>query len=200
MMENSTNERFDSMSKRIFEMESSEVLSQAMEQRINTFTSMINDQMNQITGIIEANVQLIQENTDRINNAPALTNVCPNEGRVTRCEGNINNVGQEQRNFSLILNGLRPEYQNVAGVVGFAREILGVYLDPNEIADVLKMGTNRQRLTVSKVIFYSASSKLKVYQARTALHGQNAGVFMNEDHEARDWIYTYSTTGTMEFH
>ena len=103
------------------------------------------------------------------------------EGRVTRCEGNIDNVGQEQRNFSLILNGLRPEYQNVSGVVGFTREILGVYLDPNEIADVIKMGVNKQRLTVSKVIFYSVSSKLKVYQARTALRGQNAGVYMSED-------------------
>ena len=168
-MEVAINERFETVNKRINEFEASEVLTQAMERRINDFSTIVNDQMDQITNRIEANVQLIKENIERITNAPAFNNVCPNEGRVTRCEGNIDNVGQEQKNFSLILSGLRPEYQNVAGVVGFAREILGVYLDPNEIADVIKMGTNKQQLTVSKVIFYSIGSKLKVYQASVAL-------------------------------
>ena len=192
-MEVTINERFESVNKRMNEFEASEILTQAMERRINDFSTVVNDQMDQITSRIEANVQLIQENNERITNAPALNNVCPNEGRMTRCEGNIDNVGQEQKNFSLILSGLRPEYQNVAGAVGFAREILGVYLDPNEIADVVKMGTNKQHLTVSKVIFYSVGSKLKIYQARTALRGQNAGVFMNEDLTKERELLNYMT-------
>ena len=175
------NERFAIVNKKMTEIEAIEFTSQPIEEKINAFTTTVNDQMDQIANRIEANLQLIQENTGRINNAPALSNVCPNKGRMTRCEGTIDSVGQEQKNFSLILNGLRPEFQNVSGVVGFAREILGVYLDPNEIADVVKMGINKQRLIVSKVIFYSVGSRLKVYQARTALRGQNAGVFMNED-------------------
>ena len=97
------------------------------------------------------------------------------------CEGNIDNIGQENKNFSLIISGLRPEYQNANGVVRFARDLLKVFMDQNEIADIIKLGLNRQGYTVTKVIFYSIGSRLRLYQARTQLRGNQAGVFVNED-------------------
>ena len=68
--------------------------------------------MDIITNRLDANLKLIQENSNQIQAAPALNNVCPNEERLTRVETNTDNVGQEQRNFSLILTGIRPEFQN----------------------------------------------------------------------------------------
>ena len=79
------------------------------------------------------------------------------------------------------LSGLRPEFQNANGVVCFARDMLSVFMDQNEFADIIKLGMNRQGLTVTKVVFYSVGSCLRLYQAWTAPRGNRAGVFVNED-------------------
>ena len=54
-------------------------------------------------------------------------------------------------------------------------------MDANEVADIIKLGVNRQGLTVTKVVFYSVGSRLRLYQARTSLRGNRAGVYVNED-------------------
>ena len=79
------------------------------------------------------------------------------------------------------MSGLRPEFQNANGIVSFARDMLKVFIDTNEIADIIKLGLNKQGYTVTKVVFYSVGSRLKLYQARTSLRGNGAGVFVNED-------------------
>ena len=54
-------------------------------------------------------------------------------------------------------------------------------MDQNEIADIIKLGLNRQGFTVTKVVIYSVRSRLRLYQARTSLRRNQAGVFVNED-------------------
>ena len=84
-------------------------------------------------------------------------------------------------NFALILTGLGPDHQNLNGVLGFSRDMLGVFIDPNEVAEVIRLGMTRQGRTITKIIFYSVGTRLRLYQARTNLRGQNHGIFMNED-------------------
>ena len=56
-----------------------------------------------------------------------------------------------------------------------------MFIDPTEIAEVIRMGINRQGKTVTKVIFLSVGTRIKIYQARTAMRGQALGIFLNED-------------------
>ena len=100
---------------------------------------------------------------------------------MTKVEGGLDNVGQEHRNFSLIITGLHPEFQNANGVIGFAREVLGVYIDPFELSEVMRLGVTKKGLTITKVIFFSVGSRIRVYQARVAMRGNSKGIFINED-------------------
>ena len=178
-LENRTEEKFVAVGSRLSILETSDQVPNSFNDRIAEFSRTINDQMDQITNRLDVNLNLIRENTARFNSIGPGNGVCPNEGRVTTCEGSINNIGQENKNFSLIISGLRPEYQNANGVVCFARDMLKVFMDQIEIADIIKLGLNRQGYTVTKVVFYSIGSRLRLYQARTQLRGNQAGVFVN---------------------
>ena len=46
---------------------------------------------------------------------------------------------------------------------------------------MLKIGMSRQGKTITKVVFSTVSTRLRIYQARTALRGQTTGIYMNED-------------------
>ena len=118
--------------------------------------------MDQLTERMNANFKLIQENTEKLAGAQPSNGICPNEGRLKMVEGTVDEVGQDHRNFSLILTGLGFNYQNNAGIVGFARDVLGVFIDPTEISEVIKLGINRQGKTVTKVIFLSVGTRLKI--------------------------------------
>ena len=121
----------------------------------------------------------MKENTDRINSTPAITGGCPNEGRLAKVEINCHQNGQDFTNFSLIFPGIHPNFQN--GLISFVREILGVMIDPNEVSEILRLCVNRKGMTVTKAVFFSVSTKLRIYQARTALRGQSQGIFNNEN-------------------
>ena len=179
--EERTEEKFTAVGARLSILESAEQAPNSFNDRIAEFTRTINDQMDQITSRLDVNLNLIKENSTRINSIGPGNGICPNEERMMRCEGNIDNIGQENKNFSLIVSGLKPEYQNANGIVCFARDMLKVFMDQNEIADIIKLGLNRQGYTVTKVVFYSIGSRLRLYQARTSLRGNRAGVFVNED-------------------
>ena len=147
-MENATNDRFIQINERIATIENANPNVEAFETRIDNFTTAIHEQMDQITNTLDTKLALIKEKADKIATIPNEARICPNEerisnceGRMTNCEGGVDDVRQDQRNFSLILSGLRPEFQNSAGVIGFARDVLNVYIDPNEIADVIKIGS-----------------------------------------------------------
>ena len=179
--EERTEEKFVAVGARLTILETGEHSPNSFNDRIAAFTKTINDQMDQITSRLDDNLRLIRENSARFNTIGPGNGVCPNEDRMNRCEGSIDNIGQENKNFSLIISGLRPEYQNANGIVSFARDLLKVFMDQNEIADIIKMGLNRQGYTVTKVVFYSVGSRLRLYQARTQLRGNRASVFVNED-------------------
>ena len=69
-----------------------------------------------------------------------------------------------RKTCSLILTGLRPEYQNANGMFGFARDLLEIFLDSNEIMEVLKLDVNHMGQTISKVVLYSVGTRLRIYQ------------------------------------
>ena len=48
--------------------------------------------MDQITSRLEANLRLTKVNADKINNLLAASGSCPNEERVTKVEGNLDQV------------------------------------------------------------------------------------------------------------
>ena len=144
--------------------------------------SVINNQMDIITNRLDTNLSLIRENSERIaQQSTTLSHGCQNGERLTTCENKIDQLGQDHKNFSLIFSGLRPDYQNGYGIVGFCREILGLAVDPAEVSDVIKLGVNKLGYTITKVIFYSVSSRRRVYQARASLRGSMQGIFVNED-------------------
>ena len=147
--------RMDDISARITKIEQAGSGSELTDQNFATFSTTINQQLDLITDRIDTNLTLIKENADKIVETQIKNTVCPNEDRVTRVENNADLANQEHRNFSLILTGLGMDYQNVNGVIGFARDMLGIYIDPNEISEVLKLGFTKQKQTVTKVVFFS---------------------------------------------
>ena len=92
--EDRTEEKFAAVGARLNILETSEQMPNAFNDRIAEFTRTINDQMDQITNRLDVNLNLIRENTARFNTIGPGNGVCPNEGRMTRCEGNIDNIGQ----------------------------------------------------------------------------------------------------------
>ena len=175
-IEDQTNAKLDDLSARLARVESQDPSTEAYETRINTFTSVMNKQLDQIANRIDTNLSLIKENAARIASIDVTTKTCPNEKRMTKVEGGLGNVGQEHRNFSLIITGLHPEFQNANGVIGFAREVLGVYIDPFELSEVMRLGVTKKGLTITKVILFSVGSRIHVYQARVAMRGNSKGI------------------------
>ena len=99
-------EKFAAVGARIQILETTEFNPEGINVKFTEFTRIINNQMDELTNRMDTNLKLIRENSERINSIPRSNGTCPNEGRMTRCEGNIDNVGQENKNFSLILTGL----------------------------------------------------------------------------------------------
>ena len=170
-----TTEKLDHLGGRVAQLESRDTNQEVLENHIAAFSSTMNQQMDEITNRLDTNLVLMKENAANIAIAPTLNTMCPNEERITRVEGNCDQNGQDHRNFSLILTGMGPEHQNLNGILGFSHDMLGVYIDPNEVADVLKLGVNRQGRTVTKVVFYSVGTRLRLYQARTGLRAETMG-------------------------
>ena len=124
-METAMENKLSNLHERISKLESVETHTLEMENHISKFTDAVNTQMDELTNRMDANFKLIQENTEKLAGAQPSDGICPNEGRLKIVEGTVDEVGQEHRNFSLILTGLGFNYQNAAGIVGFARDVLG---------------------------------------------------------------------------
>ena len=176
-----TTEKFEHLGGRVAQLENRDINQEVLENHITAFSSTMNQQMDEITNRLDTNLVLIIENAGKIAVSPTINTVCPNEGRMTKVEGDCVQNGQDHRNFSLILTGMGPEHQNLNGILGFSRDMLGVFIDPNEVADAIRLGVKRQGRTVIKVVFYSVGTRLSLYQAHTGLRGRNHGIFMNED-------------------
>ena len=120
-----TNERkMEGLIERVSKLEESEANPGINDERLNRFTTTIKTQMVELTNRLGTKLNLIRENTVQIA-AFRANQVCPNEGRVTRVEGTVDHVCQDRRNYTLILTGLRPEYQNTNGVIGLPERSSG---------------------------------------------------------------------------
>ena len=180
-MENRTASKLGELNDKISRIESMDTNIEGNDARIATFTNVINEQMDIITNRLDVNLDLIRENTERLNTVSQARNTCPNEERVTNVEGNLDQVGQDQRNFSLIITRLNLDFQNLNGIIGFCRDILGIFIDPNKLSEVLKLGMSRQGKTITKAVFFSVGTRLRVYQVQVAMRGQPNGIYLNED-------------------
>ena len=101
--------------------------------------------------------------------------------RITRLKDTLDRLQQDQRNKNMIIAGLRSQQQNVEDVTNLFQNLLKEPLYERDIESARNLGKNKQGLTLTKVVFRSLETRLKVYKARVNLKDRKERIFFNED-------------------
>ena len=181
-------QRSNEIELRLNKLEGTIISYETSDAKLSSMAEMIDKRMKEINDANKRYEVMFRDVAKEI----AVLKASPNQAlsqQIDQLKAHVDQVDQNSRNIFLILTGLAPEFQNVAGVVQFIQNYLKVGIQPTEIASVASIGQTKLGQTLTKVTFFSVDSRVRVYKARASMRGTANQIWLNEDlTKNREWL------------